>query len=176
MVNVLHDPRPDDWKSLAAKLARQRLRPLEKHLDGVKHLVVLPSSAMAGIPIEILTERYVVSYAPSGTMYAYLKEQRPKFGGGAGELLALGDPVFSAAQFKMAQAKNELGRCMRAAKRKKPYRGRVPRSRRSPSCLRPRASRAASCLAWKRAASSLTNWPRARTWRNIATCTWPRTR
>ncbi len=69
----------------------------------VRHLIVLPSQAMAGIPIEALSEarpqgapRYLVSYAPSGTLLAWLRERcredrarpaQPR------RLLALGDPV-----------------------------------------------------------------------------------
>src|SRR5262249_28074615 len=67
------------WRELAAALARQRLEPLRPHLDGIKRLVELPSPGLAGVPIEALldalpadTPRPVVSYAPSGTMFARL--------------------------------------------------------------------------------------------------------
>jgi tetratricopeptide (TPR) repeat protein len=88
----------NDWQDLAQRLAAQRLTPLDEFLRGegdrpaVKHLVILPSDAMAGIPIEVLSSRYSISYAPSGTLFAYLQEQRLGFS--AGPLLALGDPVF----------------------------------------------------------------------------------
>ncbi|MFI5459559.1 MAG: CHAT domain-containing protein [Isosphaerales bacterium] len=91
------DPRP-----LVEKLRTQRLEPLAKALgasaDGLppaRRLIVLPSRAMAGIPIEaVLTsgDTRIVSYAPSATVFKYLREQ-PRPGRHAG-LLALGDPVY----------------------------------------------------------------------------------
>jgi CHAT domain-containing protein/Flp pilus assembly protein TadD len=83
------------------KLAQQRLgaveRYLERHQPRVRHLIVLPSKTMAAIPIESLTSRYSISYAPSGTMFAYLQEQAAKGGkqSAAASLLALGDPAFA---------------------------------------------------------------------------------
>lgn len=90
------------WEGVVAKLAKQRLKPLEKYLGDVKHLIVLPSQAMAGIPIEALTDRYQISYAPSATIYAWLQEQRKAFPAKSGTTLALGDPVFSEEQAKIA--------------------------------------------------------------------------
>ena len=81
--------------SLAQKLHGQRLAPLSKHLNGVKRLVVAPVNRMAGIPIEALTDQYTVSYTPSGTYLARLRDrQRPQTSG----LLAVGDPVFPPAK------------------------------------------------------------------------------
>jgi CHAT domain-containing protein len=77
------------------RLGEQRFGPLEPHLKDIKHLIVLPSEALAGIPLEALTERFTVSYAPSGTIFARLMERE-----GRGErarrrnLLALGDPAY----------------------------------------------------------------------------------
>src|SRR5262249_49312554 len=93
------------WRDLVRKLYAQRLAPLEGYLgaqDGlpaVRHLIVLPSNWMAAIPVDALTDRFTVSYAPSGTTFAWLRERR---GGAAGpdagtrgdSLLAVGDPVF----------------------------------------------------------------------------------
>jgi CHAT domain-containing protein len=88
------------------ELAEQRLAPLcasiqaRGDLPALQHLIVLPSPALAGIPIEALLEarpanlpRYLVSYAPSGTMFAWLQERRRDGTNKAGRLLALGDPV-----------------------------------------------------------------------------------
>jgi hypothetical protein len=50
---------------------------------------------MAQVPIEVLTQRYAVSYVPSGTVFARLREQHRAVKGGP--LLALGDPCFSPA-------------------------------------------------------------------------------
>ena len=101
--------RPQDaaaeWQPLARLLAAQRLVPVEGVLraDGagpaVQHLIILPSPALAGIPIETLTDRYTISYAPSGTMFAWLQAQQQSApsedsGSRRSSLLALGDPVF----------------------------------------------------------------------------------
>jgi CHAT domain-containing protein len=86
-----------DWQPLARRLCQQRLQPLLPHLAGrgklpaVKHLIVLPSTALPGVPVEVFAESYTVSYALSGTFYAYLRKQ-PK--PDSQSLLALGDPVF----------------------------------------------------------------------------------
>jgi tetratricopeptide (TPR) repeat protein len=92
-------------KTLQASLQRlrgQRLDPLSgalsattDSLPAVKRIIVLPSRAMAGIPLEALLapdKTRTVSYAPSATVFKYLREQpRPDRHAG---LLALGDPVF----------------------------------------------------------------------------------
>jgi hypothetical protein len=91
-----------DSQPLVDKLRIQRLEPLSKALaasaDGLppaRRLVVLPSAAAAGIPIEALLapdDTRTVSYAPSATVFKYLREQpRPDRHAG---LLALGDPVY----------------------------------------------------------------------------------
>ena len=63
-----------------------------------RRLIVLPSPAMAGIPIDALlaeNDTRTVSYAPSGTLFKYLREQpRPDRHAG---LLALGDPIYERA-------------------------------------------------------------------------------
>jgi tetratricopeptide (TPR) repeat protein len=86
-----------DWKRLARQLSDQRLEPIRTHLGAVDklpavgHVVVLPSAALAGVPLEMLAEGRTVSYALSGTLYAHLRKQPAVKGAG---LLALGDPVF----------------------------------------------------------------------------------
>jgi tetratricopeptide (TPR) repeat protein len=117
-----------ELRTLVEKIRTQRLEPLAKVLgatsDGLpaaRRLIVLPSPAMAGIPVEALlaadaknrneqspsatiptrrvsegatTEQptWTVSYAPSATVFKYLREQpRP---GRHGGFLALGDPIF----------------------------------------------------------------------------------
>jgi hypothetical protein len=78
-------------EALARKLHAQRLAPLEKHLAGVKRLLVPPVNSMAGIPLEVLTDAYTVSYTPSGTFLARLPGRpRPRSSG----VLAVGDPLF----------------------------------------------------------------------------------
>ena len=87
--------------ALARELARQRLAAILPHLKGIKHLIVLPSHAMAGVPIEPLVAdghsgdapSFVISYAPSGSMYARLTAHRPR-PPEPPRLLALGDPAY----------------------------------------------------------------------------------
>jgi len=92
-----------DLRPLVERLRAQRIEPLAKALgataDGLppaRRLIGLPSRAMAGIPVEALLapdDTRTVSYAPSGTIYKYLREQhRPDRHAG---LLALGDPVYA---------------------------------------------------------------------------------
>src|SRR5262249_39785174 len=73
--------------------------PLERHLQAenqlppVRRLLVVSDLSWAAVPLEALGGTYTISYVPSGTVYARLKEtHRPVQGG---TLLALGDPVFS---------------------------------------------------------------------------------
>jgi tetratricopeptide (TPR) repeat protein len=80
-----------DWEAQAERLRKQRIAPLEPYLGGVRRVVILPSSAVAGIPTEVFAGNYTVSYALSGTMYAHLKKHSESHGNG---MLALADPVF----------------------------------------------------------------------------------
>jgi tetratricopeptide (TPR) repeat protein len=102
------DDRPA-WQEPLASLASQRLDPLEaalaavEGLPAVRHLIVLPSPDLAGIPVEAMLEarqahapHYLVSYAPSGTLFAWLEERRGEdrdVPARSRRLLALGDPV-----------------------------------------------------------------------------------
>jgi CHAT domain-containing protein/Tfp pilus assembly protein PilF len=89
-----------DWRDLAQRLRDQRLKPLRRHLratekfPAVRRLVVLPSTALRGLPLEALSDEYTISYASSGTLYAHLRQQPAVESTG---LLAVGDPVFEAA-------------------------------------------------------------------------------
>jgi CHAT domain-containing protein/Flp pilus assembly protein TadD len=98
------------WKALAQKVADQRLTPLlpalaaTETLPAASHLIVLPSGGLAGLPIESLVAAWqsrpgpiTVSYAPSGTTFAYLQEKReanPNQPHASAQLLALGNPTF----------------------------------------------------------------------------------
>ncbi len=91
-----------ELRPLLEGLRARRLEPLARALgasaDGLppaRRLIVLPSRAMAGIPVEALMtddDTRTVSYAPSATVFRYLR-QRPRPDRHAG-LLALGDPMY----------------------------------------------------------------------------------
>ena len=93
---------PADLRLLIERLRTQRLEPLARVLDATadglpaaRWLIVLPSRAMAGIPVEALLapdDTRTVGYTPSATVFKYLREQ-PRHDRRAG-LLALGDPVY----------------------------------------------------------------------------------
>ncbi|HZW31159.1 MAG TPA: CHAT domain-containing protein, partial [Isosphaeraceae bacterium] len=92
--------REPGWRDLTAMVARQRFGPLLPHLRGVRHLVVLPSEGLAAIPVEVLVAalpadapRPIVSYAPSGSLFARLIAVRPRQPSPL-RLLALADPAF----------------------------------------------------------------------------------
>jgi len=80
-----------------------RIGPLADALEGVTDLVVLPSGAMLGVPVEAFIddagvtvgERYTVSYAPSATLHTWFSERGGETGTG---ILLVGDPPFSEAQ------------------------------------------------------------------------------
>ncbi|MCK4548031.1 MAG: CHAT domain-containing protein [Candidatus Eisenbacteria sp.] len=83
----------------------ERLRPLIGALDQVRDLIIVPSGAMLGFPIEILIDdegvfvgdRYTVSYVPSATIHTWLAE-KGAHSGTAGPSLLVGDPPFSEEQ------------------------------------------------------------------------------
>jgi CHAT domain-containing protein len=91
----------DEWRPPAEALARQRIGPLEKHLTGVRRVVVVNSPGLAGVPVEALfaapggagRDAPVVAYAPSASMFTYLKKAKIKENGPPA-LLALGDPAY----------------------------------------------------------------------------------
>jgi tetratricopeptide (TPR) repeat protein len=82
----------------ARRLAEQRLAPLRAPLDAsadlpaARRLLVVPVGAMAGVPVEALTERHLVSYVPSASVLVRLREKHRPLR--APTLLALGDPDF----------------------------------------------------------------------------------
>src|SRR5262249_29602064 len=80
-------------EELRTRLHGQRLAPLEKHLRGVRHLLVVPAGPMSAVPVEALTDRYTVSYVPSASVFARQAEQHRPLQ--ASSLLVLADPVFA---------------------------------------------------------------------------------
>ncbi len=85
---------------LLHELREQRLSPLERLLEKqeafhpVRKLIVVPIDAMAGIPLEALSEKYEVTYAPSGTLLGALTKSgvSPRASPGP-EVLVVGDPA-----------------------------------------------------------------------------------
>ncbi len=106
------DPGADleGWHELTRRLAELRLSPVEPllaatdDLPAVRHLIVLPSPFLDGVPVEALLAArhgenppYGVSYAPSGTMLAWLRDEQKWPVATTREshkLLALGNPDF----------------------------------------------------------------------------------
>ncbi len=76
--------------------------PILPHLDGVQSVVVVPSGPMLGVPLEALMDdagrplldRFTISYAPSASLYAWLREQSSGGGERADRALLAGDPLF----------------------------------------------------------------------------------
>jgi hypothetical protein len=87
-----------DWSDLASRMAKQRLTPLQPalaatvDLPAVRRLIVVSTGWLGGMPLDTLTKDYVVSYAPSATVFARLREKHRALR--ELSLLALGDPVF----------------------------------------------------------------------------------
>jgi CHAT domain-containing protein len=108
-VQLGYAQRPTDLATgndLTRQLYQQRLAPVESYLQAnskrpaPKAFIILPSPALRGIPVEALTDHYTISYAPSGTVFAWQHEQRRQAArttrdAAAASLLALGDPVFA---------------------------------------------------------------------------------
>jgi tetratricopeptide (TPR) repeat protein len=91
---------PDaERQRLSDALRAQRLEPLRPHLqarDGmpaVRRLLVVPTGWAGLVPLEVLGANYRISYVPSASVYARLRQQHRSVEGSS--LLALGDPIFS---------------------------------------------------------------------------------
>jgi len=84
---------PEEVQELSRELVAQRIEPLLPHLEGVERLYVAAVNDMAGVPVDVLTDQFTISYTPSGTQLARLRErERPT---DEATLLALGDPIFA---------------------------------------------------------------------------------
>ena len=98
-------------------LVSERFASLLPHLNGVRNLVVIPSGEMLGVPVEAiplddgrsLGEQFAVSYAPSATIYTWLREkdQRRQRWDESTAVLLLGDPPFTPAQNKQMGAESQ---------------------------------------------------------------------
>lgn len=101
----------------ARRLYAHRVAPIEEAIADVRELVVIPSGAMLGMPVEtlvdgegaLLGDRFAISYAPSATIYAWLRERAASGGDGTGgRMLLLGDPPFTTAHLE-AMEREEAG-------------------------------------------------------------------
>lgn len=90
--------------ALGAALYEKLFAPLEKHLAGARTLVIVPDGALSYLPFEALAggaesrylvERYTVSYAPSATALAAIREAAGGAHAGAKGLIAFGDPAYA---------------------------------------------------------------------------------
>ncbi len=88
---AMKNPSQRTIESLTKKLHAQRIAPVLKHLDGVKTLYIVGVNEMAGIPVELLTDQFTISYVPSGTFLARLKDQPKPLGN---QFLAVGDAIY----------------------------------------------------------------------------------
>lgn len=80
-----------DIADLTKQLRDQRIDPALPHLAGVKRVYISAVGHMAGVPVELLAPEFTVSYTPSGTFLAGLKDKALPAGDA---VLAVGDPVF----------------------------------------------------------------------------------
>ena len=90
----LRSPRNADsnkYRQFIKQIQRQRIEPIAKYLKNIQHIVILPSTLMDNIPVELLLPEKKVSHAPSATVYAYLRQRLKSK---SSKLLALGDPIF----------------------------------------------------------------------------------
>jgi tetratricopeptide (TPR) repeat protein len=102
--DALTDPAgdPAQRRRLLEALHKQRLAPLEPHLQGVRRLFVVPVGVMARVPVETLAERYAISYVPSGSVLARtLARHRPLRGS---SLLVVADPTYKRRETPLPEA------------------------------------------------------------------------
>jgi len=96
------------------ELWSERIEPLLGALEGVEQLIVIPSGAMLGVPVEALVdnegafvgEMYAVSYIPSATLHTWLAE-RTEHDVGGGTLL-VGDPPYNPSHLAAMRRKEDV--------------------------------------------------------------------
>jgi CHAT domain-containing protein/tetratricopeptide (TPR) repeat protein len=93
-------PAQAEFLAEAQALWTERIAPVTRFLDGVQNLIVIPSGPMLGVPVEALADpsgrflgdQYSVSYSPSATIYASLREERSRPAFETSRALLVGDP------------------------------------------------------------------------------------
>lgn len=105
-------------RDLAMLLARERILLALPALAEADRWIVVPSGPMLGLPIEVLVETMplldaprprtpiAVSYAPSATLYAWLRDQ--EIPSNATRAFVVGDPPFTVAHLKDMEQETEL--------------------------------------------------------------------
>lgn len=97
----------------------QWMQPLTPHLEGVGRVAVIPSGPMCSIPLEALRDaegvlfgdRFAVSYVPSASLYAWLKEESEGHEARPGrKALLVGDPPFTADHLAAMENERAPGR------------------------------------------------------------------
>ena len=90
---------PARRERLLRLVEKQWFAPVRPHLaaagklPAVKRLVVVASGYLSAMPVELLAPDLIISYAPSGTIFAQLAARHRTLA--AESMLALGDPVFA---------------------------------------------------------------------------------
>ena len=102
----------EDPDTAVAAFSKARIQPPFSVLDGIEDLIVIPTGAMATIPVEALIDEqgrrlvdwFTISYAPSATICTWLREEHRESKPtndrqiSSGKALLLGDPPFTPAQ------------------------------------------------------------------------------
>jgi CHAT domain-containing protein/tetratricopeptide (TPR) repeat protein len=102
------------WTEAANQVFDDRFANLMPALRSCRALIVVPSGDLLGIPAEILPtpdgqplgERFIVSYAPSATVFAWLRERGQQMPIPP-RILALGDPPFNQEQARQMTVRAE---------------------------------------------------------------------
>lgn len=98
-------PRPGAHDDLAEELRGALVAPAEAALEGVRHLIVVPSGPALGLPLEAILDGFTISYAPSSSVYGWLLEREPRARRERrGPALFVGDPPFEAAHAEAMDA------------------------------------------------------------------------
>jgi CHAT domain-containing protein/tetratricopeptide (TPR) repeat protein len=92
----------DGSQETAQLLWKERFGSLARHLGGVKGLILIPSDAMAALPVDALvdaegkyvTESYAIRFDPSAAIYTWLCERTPGQERAPRSGLLVGDPPF----------------------------------------------------------------------------------
>ncbi len=108
--------RTDRLDASARDLGKAWLDPLLPHLEGIDHLIVIPTGSILGLPLESLADaggmpyldRFTISYTPSATIHTWLRERdASKPTPSERRTLLLGDPVFPG-QSRLPGARREV--------------------------------------------------------------------